>query len=177
MINFIKINTIKGFEDIKNYYYCDSFGNIYSNYGKKMKLLKGQVTKFGYERIDLKANNERGRKQVFVHVIICNAFHDNVDNKPTVNHINHNRLDNRCENLEFATMDEQRDNVWLDNVRKANDEMGKKRRKQVMLNNNGEKLLFDSVKDCAKWIGVTPNMVSYDIKYGYKCRGYEVMFV
>lgn len=177
MINFIKINTVKGFEEVKNYYYCDSFGNIYSNYGKEMKLLKGQVTKFGYERIDLKANNEKGRKQVFVHVIICNAFHDNVDNKPTVNHINHNRLDNRCENLEFATMDEQRDDIWRENVKKTNTQISVNKRKKVLANNGENTLVFDSVKQCAMFIKTSSSQVGNAIRGGYKCHGYEVSFI
>lgn len=176
MINFVKINTIEEFKDVKDYYYCDSFGNIYSNAWHDMRLLKSQTSKFGYERITLRTKDNKD-KTVMVHRIICSAFIPNDENKPEVNHVNHIRTDNRQDNLEWVTREENCDNVWLDNVRKANDEMGKKRRKQVMLNNNGEKLLFNSVKDCAKWIGVTPNMVSYDIKYGYKCRGYEVMFV
>lgn len=51
-----------------------------------------------------------GGRLYSVHRLICEAFHDNPENKPTVDHINRVRDDNRASNLRWATAKEQRDN-------------------------------------------------------------------
>lgn len=58
----------------------------------------------GYLRVHL---CKHGRtKAVPIHRIVAMAFIANPSNKPTVNHINEDKLDNRVENLEWATVAE-----------------------------------------------------------------------
>lgn len=166
MINFIKVNTIKEFREVEDYYYCDSFGNIYSNSRGAMQILKGKLDKGGYLQVNLRLKNG-GQKSYLTHRIIAYAFIPNTNNKPTVNHINHNRTDNRVDNLEFATMKEQ-----MDDIRNKN--MAKSHNKKVMLKNNDAVLIMPSVTECAKFLGVKQPVVSNAIRNGYKCRGYEV---
>ena len=169
MINFIKINTIKGFEDIKNYYYCDSFGNIYSNSWYDMRLLKTQNNANGYEKITLRTKDNK-KKTVSVHRIICSAFILNNDNKPEVNHINHIRNDNRQDNLEWVTREENRDDIWKENAKKS-------KYKKVILEKDGETLIFQNSEECAKFLGVGRSAISTNINRGSKCREYEVSYV
>ena len=49
----------------------------------------------------------------YIHKLVALAFISNPDNKPTVDHINQNKLDNRIQNLKWATDSEQQLNKPL----------------------------------------------------------------
>lgn len=68
------------------------------------QIIKPIVQHSGYAHVGLWWNQKC--KQTRVHRLVAQAFIPNPDNKPTVNHINENKLDNRVENLEWATVGE-----------------------------------------------------------------------
>ena len=68
---------------------------------QKERILKPDVSQDGYLRVGLYAGGKR--KWFRVHRLVCEAFHENPDNKPEVNHINENASDNRACNLEWCT--------------------------------------------------------------------------
>ena len=69
---------------------------------KTGRILKVSKRKDGYCQVML------GRKTVpvYIHRIVANAFIDNPDNLPQVDHINGNKSDNRVENLRWLTVAE-----------------------------------------------------------------------
>ena len=67
-------------------------------------ILKPVINRDGYLLVTLCAGGKR--KNLMVHRLVCEAFYDNPDNKPQVNHVNEDKTDNRVENLEWATAEE-----------------------------------------------------------------------
>lgn len=87
--------------------YCvDKDGNVYSLFKsrgvRKLKIVKD---KDGYGLVTLHLPSGK-QKVPRVHRLVAQAWIQNPDNKPTVNHINEDKLDNRVANLEWATSKE-----------------------------------------------------------------------
>lgn len=103
---------ISGYE---GYYEVDQFGRVYSVdrvvtvedngrvYDKplKGKQLKQSLHTKGYKTVALTKNGKT--KTVFVHRIVAEAFIDNSDNLPFINHKDEDKTNNFVENLEWCT--------------------------------------------------------------------------
>lgn len=144
-----------------NQYLVSSEGDVYSITSKK--LLKPATDKYGYLYFTLCVNGER--RCVKAHRLIATAFIPNPNGKPTVNHKNGIKNDNRVANLEWATNKEQTNDpitfshmktVWENTDYQA---MGMKRnygRLPVSVTMaNGEVMLFPSLLSAAKELGVS----------------------
>ncbi len=70
----------------------------------KEKILSQVKTKKGYIEFQITYNGKHYSRKA--HRLVANAFIDNPDNKPQINHINGNKTDNRVENLEWCTNSE-----------------------------------------------------------------------
>jgi hypothetical protein len=75
-----------------------------SNTPSKAHLTKGYLNDRGYYRIGLK------KKGYQVHRLVAETFLPNPKHYKTVDHINRNKLDNRVENLRWASHKMQADN-------------------------------------------------------------------
>lgn len=91
---------IEGFPD----YQVSNTGNVVSYKGKKPRILKCKVDKYGYKCVCLRRDNKN--HHFTVHRLVAKAFVDNLYNKPTVNHIDGNKLNNNYTNLEWHTVAE-----------------------------------------------------------------------
>lgn len=67
------------------------------------KYFKFRKDSHGYYKVVF--NHEGERKNTMIHRVVAEAFLDNPNNYPVVNHINGVKTDNRVENLEWCTFE------------------------------------------------------------------------
>ncbi len=92
-------------------------GRVFTN-----KLRKGElspsVDKNGYVRFYLHGDNGK-RKGVYAHQIVALTYIPNPNNKPEVNHIDHDKSNNSVKNLAWVTHQENIQHDWAKGKRKA----------------------------------------------------------
>lgn len=94
---------VVGYED---YFQVSNTGKIFSKRTKKE--LKLHTNKNGYIVFATRFGGRNGKNKCLrVHILVANAFIDNIYNKPTVNHIDGDKKNNNVTNLEWATNSEQ----------------------------------------------------------------------
>lgn len=175
-----------GFEE---QYLVGNRGSIFSLH--RNRFIKPKRTNCGYLRVTL--CNGQKRRSTGVHRVVAEAFIANPMKKPTVNHINEDKGDNRVENLEWATNAEQ--NVHGTRIQRAREHTDYKGRKidyasiaskhdysrQDMCNRKKTEVyrdnvllgVFETQKDAAEFCNVSRGKVSMCVN-GKKrsCRGY-----
>lgn len=159
----------KSIPNWENYYEISNHGRVksldrYVNHNcggfsyMKGKILK-QFTIKGYSAVNL-VNTEDKRKSLRIHRLIMLTFTSNPENKPCVNHLDGNTLNNSLSNLEWCT--------YSENEQHSFDVLGKKsswiKRRKIPLEK--VKYIINEVnkgrtqKDLAKEFNVYPSTIS-----------------
>jgi len=99
---------IKGFED----YQVSQSGDIYSK--KSGRILKHKSNGV-YKNISL--HKGKSPHYRYIHRLVAEAFCDNPDNKPMVNHKDGNKLNNHYSNLEWVTKGENQAHAFRTGLR------------------------------------------------------------
>ena len=103
-------NKMEKWKEIKNFeslYEVSDIGNVRNK--KTKKLISKRCDKDGYEIVNL--YNLGKIKTAKVHRLVAEAFLENIENKPCVDHINTIKNDNRLENLRWCTYKENSNNI------------------------------------------------------------------
>lgn len=140
-------------------YQVSNFGNVRSvtrlitrsdgkTYLKKGKQLKCFVTNKGYEYVMLNDFNSKQHLKT-VHRLVAQAFVDNTDNLPIVNHKDENKLNNAASNLEWCT--HAYNNVYNGvNKRVSRKLKGRQAHNAVRVIDESTGVVYASKQQCAK---------------------------
>lgn len=91
-------------------YLIDEDGNVFNQ--QTNKVLKGSIGENGYRYYRLSKNGKK--KMFYAHRLVAEAFIDNPENYPVVNHKDGNKLNNNVSNLEWVS--------YSDNTKHAYDQ-------------------------------------------------------
>lgn len=140
--------------------YCiTSNGSIISSNRGELKPYKNAK---GYCLVKLYLSQGVVVKQV--HRLVAEAFIPNPENKPTVNHINGDKTDNRVENLEWATHKENTNHAFKTGLRLRSENMGKPK-KSIKVFLHGRYLnTLDSISEAARYYKLSAGNISEILK-------------
>ena len=89
----------------ESYFKVSNFGRIFSK--RSNRILKLHRHKSGYMIFSTRLNGREDKALCFkVHRLVAEAFVENIENKPIINHIDSDRANNCVENLEWCTYKE-----------------------------------------------------------------------
>ena len=164
----IEWRQIRGYPN----YSINNYGDIYSR--NVERLLKPKIDRYGYKVVTL--TDGKKFKCFTVHRLVAEAFIDNPNNLPCVNHKDENKLNNSVKNLEYCTP-KYNANYGTRNKRMA---LSKKKNPIIQYGLDGEYLnTYLGVKDAQKATGVNRNSIRLvcngerDSAGGYKWKYYK----
>ena len=159
--------TNERWKDIKGFtrYEVSDLGRVRNKYNKKLKAIR--CAKNGYCITDLKEDGVKSTK--YIHRLVSEAFVDNPNNLPCVNHKDEDKTNNRFDNLEWCTV--AYNNTYNDRAKKV----GKHHRthhplcKHIRCIETGE--IFTSVRDAGRKTNICSMSISYCLNGKQKTAG------
>lgn len=123
---------IINFDTVKNNMYAINYNGIVKNIHTNKILSTVYNKNNGYMNVLLQTSN--GSKPILIHRLVAHAFCPNLYDKPMVNHIDGNKLNNNYLNLEWCTAKENTVhaiNMGLSNIKGENNTSAKLTNNQV----------------------------------------------
>lgn len=174
----------KDIEGYENLYMVSSLGRVKSlnyNHTGKEKILKYGKRPNGYLITTLMKNGIR--KDIYIHRLVAQTFIPNPDNKPCVDHIDTNFLNNKAENLRWCTQKENVNNPL--SIEKIKGKNNYKAKPILQFTLNGEFVRrWDCIMDASRELGCSYGNISsccrgsrnksYGYKWGY-VEDYELI--
>ena len=163
---------IAGYEGL---YQISSLGRVKSLGNKsnhKKPIILKQSLVMQYLCVGL-TKNSKG-KMYKVHRLVADAFIPNPKNKPQVNHINGNKIDNRVENLEWNTESENLKHAFKNGLKKqyiGSENSRSKQVKQIEIKTNVVINVFGSIREAERITGVPHSNITKCCNNDYKSAG------
>ena len=145
----IRVNQIKGYENIKDQYKILSDGRCVNTANNKILSIK--FDKDGYPQYQLITLDNK-IKNVKIHRILAQWLIPNPNNLPMVRHLNDNKLDWRLENLAWGT---RQDNIQ-DMIYNGNYVNGNKRCIKCIETNT----IYESMSEASRALGICVSNIS-----------------
>lgn len=150
----------KTIEDYPNYE-VSNLGNVRNR--KTGLMLRPDKNNDGYLRVNLCKN---GKSKMFkIHRLVASAFIPNPEHKRTVNHINGIKIDNRLENLEWATHSENVKHAF-----KTGLTSGRPKQKVRCVETKQE---FTSMTEAGRYFKCGVGSIWASIRKGWGCKGHH----
>lgn len=143
------MREIKGFEN----YMITEDGNVFSKNAKR--YLKIITEANGYGKVNLCQNGNRSPK--YVHRLVAEAFLENKNDFPVINHKDSNKLNNNKDNLEWCT---HKYNLEYSGVVKKSNEATRKGVKQLDKSTGTVINVFDSMMEAERSTGIYQSHIS-----------------
>ena len=150
------IEEWKVIDGYNNNYSVSNKGNVKNN--NTERILKQTINRDGYHRLSLYV--DRKQKTVEIHRLVAIAFIPNPENKPCVDHINNNKIDNNVNNLRWATRSENQHNHKLSKANTSGvkgvsyDKRKKKWKAQIKLDGISIHIGYFDTIEAAKQAGI-----------------------
>ena len=153
---------VVGFE---NLYQVSNLGNIKAlpKHGRKSVNMKHCI-KHGYCTVSFSKNGKS--TTLYVHRVVAQAFLQNAEGKPEVNHIDGNKLNNAIDNLEWVTISQNQKHAIKLGLRKPSPMTGRTgklfptARPILQFNKNGSLIReWDCISDAARFLGCNPSCI------------------
>lgn len=118
---------------------------------KKNLILKSRINSAGYEDVKIWDSTRQKHKHLRIHQEVARTFITNPNNKPEVNHIDGNKLNNDASNLEWSTRSENTKHAIKNGLFTPYKlPPYKKEGVRVRIVETGEE--FESLSDCARHV-------------------------
>lgn len=140
---------------------------------KTHKIIQGGISTSGYKMVSLYSENKRLHKQV--HRLVAINFIENPENKPQVNHIDGNKLNNNVDNLEWVTGKENMKHALeLGIYKKYNNQtyknkFGKEHNRSVKLSCGHE--VYYGYSEASRKTGIKISTIHWGVKHNKPVKG------